>query len=213
MAQGRAIARSAAVAGINPTGAAALGPTPEVQGGFPSAPRPTALSCFPKMRLISLNYSGGGVFLGGGNSEGGRSLEGGVGELALPGDLWPRGAFLIPRPLAVVDYFCVWSQTARQDRRSEAVMAKIFLSYRREDSRGVAGRIYDRLCAHFGLDSVFFDVDSVPPGVDFPEYIELVLSHCDVFLAVIGPDWAGQINTGRRIDNPEDWVRIEIEAA
>ena len=46
--------------------------------------------------------------------------------------------------------FCVWSQTARQDRRSEAVMAKIFLSYRREDSAGVAGRIYDRLRAHFG---------------------------------------------------------------
>ena len=92
-------------------------------------------------------------------------------------------------------------------------MAKIFLSYRREDSRGVAGRIYDRLCGYFGRDAVFFDVDSVPPGVDFPEYIESVLSHCDVFLAVIGPDWAGQINTGRRIDNPEDWVRIEIEAA
>ena len=92
-------------------------------------------------------------------------------------------------------------------------MAKIFLSYRREDSAGVAGRIYDRLRGHFGPDSVFFDVDSVPLGVDFQEHIESVLSHCDVFLAVIGPDWAGQINTGRRIDDPEDWVRIEIEAA
>ena len=58
--------------------------------------------------------------------------------------------------------FCVWSQTARQDRRSEAVMAKIFLSYRREDSAGVAGRIYDRLPHHFGPDSVFIDIDSVP---------------------------------------------------
>ncbi|MGB2611675.1 MAG: toll/interleukin-1 receptor domain-containing protein [Isosphaeraceae bacterium] len=67
-------------------------------------------------------------------------------------------------------------------------MAKIFLSYRREDSRGVAGRIYDRLRGYFGLDSVFFDVDSVPFGVDFQEHIESVLSHCDVFLAVIGPD-------------------------
>ncbi len=92
-------------------------------------------------------------------------------------------------------------------------MAKIFLSYRREDSASVVGRISDRLRVPFGPDSVFFDVDSVPLGVDFPEYIESVLSHCDVFLAVIGPDWAGQINTGRRIDNPEDWVRIEIEAA
>jgi len=90
-------------------------------------------------------------------------------------------------------------------------MAKMFLSYRREDSPGVAGRIYDRLRGYFGSDAVFFNVDSVPLGVDFQEYIESLLSHCGVFLAVIGPDWAGQINTGR--DNPEDWVRIEIEAA
>ena len=90
-------------------------------------------------------------------------------------------------------------------------MAKIFLSYRREDSAGVAGRIYDRLRGYVGPDAVFFNVDSVPLGVDFQEYIESLLSHCGVFLAVIGPDWAGQINTGR--DNPEDWVRIEIEAA
>jgi hypothetical protein len=92
-------------------------------------------------------------------------------------------------------------------------MAKIFLSYRREDSAGVAGRIYDRLHAHFGPDSVFIDVDSVPLGVDFQEYIESVLNHCGVLLAVIGPHWAGESDTGRRIDNPEDWVRIEIEAA
>ncbi len=104
-------------------------------------------------------------------------------------------------------------------------MAKIFLSSG-ADSAGVAGRIYDRLRGYFGPDAVFFNVDSVPLGVDFPvffnvdsvplgvdfqEYIESLLSHCGVFLAVIGPDWAGQINTGR--DNPEDWVRIEIEAA
>jgi len=90
-------------------------------------------------------------------------------------------------------------------------MAKILLSYRLEDSAGVAGRIYDRLRGYFGPAAVFFNVDSVPLGVDFQEYIESLLSHCGVFLAVIGPDWAGQINTGR--DNPEDWVRIEIEAA
>ena len=76
-------------------------------------------------------------------------------------------------------------------------MAKIFLSYRRQDSASEAGRIYDRLRAHFGPDSVFIDVDSVPLGVDFQEHIESVLSDCDVFLAVIGPDWAGQINASR----------------
>ena len=77
-------------------------------------------------------------------------------------------------------------------------MAKIFLSYRRQDSASEAGRIYDRLRAHFGPDSVFIDVNSVPLGVDFQEHIESVLRDCDVFLAVIGPDWAGQINTSRR---------------
>ena len=49
--------------------------------------------------------------------------------------------------------------------------------------------------------------------MDFQEHIESVLSYCGVFLAVIGPDWAGQINTGRRIDDPRDWVRIEVEVA
>ncbi len=71
-------------------------------------------------------------------------------------------------------------------------MSKIFLSYRREDSAGVAGRIYDRLRDHFGRDAVFFDVDSVPYGVDFQEHIESVLSQCDVFLPVIGPHWGGK---------------------
>jgi len=93
------------------------------------------------------------------------------------------------------------------------LVAKIFLSYRRQDSAGVAGRIYDRLRAHFGPDSVFIDVDSVPLGVDFQEHIESVLNDCGVLLAVIGPHWAGESDTGRRIDDPEDWVRIEIGAA
>ena len=54
-------------------------------------------------------------------------------------------------------------------------MAKIFLWYRREDSAGVAGRIYDRLRGYFGPDAVFFNVDSVPLGVDFQEYYRVVV--------------------------------------
>ena len=100
-----------------------------------------------------------------------------------------------------------------EEPSEQGLMSKIFLSYRREDSAGIAGRIYDRLCVHFGPHAVFFDVDSVVYGVDFQEHIESVLSQCNVFLAVIGPNWAGEINAGRRIDNPEDWIRIEIEAA
>ncbi len=92
-------------------------------------------------------------------------------------------------------------------------MAKIFLSYRREDSIGVAGRIYDRLHAHFGPDSIFRDIDNIPFGVDFREYIDAAVGQCDLVLAVIGPKWAGESDAHRRIDDPRDFVRIEVESA
>jgi formylglycine-generating enzyme required for sulfatase activity len=92
-------------------------------------------------------------------------------------------------------------------------MAKIFLSYRRQDSAGVAGRIYDRLCDRFGDDAVFFDMDSIPFGVDFREHIASAVDQCAVLLAVIGPHWAGEAGVPRRIDDPRDFVRIEIESA
>ena len=57
-------------------------------------------------------------------------------------------------------------------------MAKIFLSYRRQDSAGVAGRIYDRLRAHFGDDAVFMDIDSIPFGEDFREHIDAAVGQC-----------------------------------
>ncbi|MFI5460965.1 MAG: SUMF1/EgtB/PvdO family nonheme iron enzyme [Isosphaerales bacterium] len=92
-------------------------------------------------------------------------------------------------------------------------MSKIFLSYRRQDSAGVAGRIYDRLCAHFGTDAVFMDIDSIPPGEDFREHIDLAVGQCDVVLAVIGTKWAGESDAQRRLDDPKDFVRIELESA
>ena len=92
---------------------------------------------------------------------------------------------------------------------------KIFISYRREDSRGAAGRIYDRLETHFGHDKLFMDVDTIQPGVDFVNAIEEAVKTTDIFLIVIGPDWLGITdNTGnRRIDNPEDFVRLEVSSA
>jgi hypothetical protein len=66
-------------------------------------------------------------------------------------------------------------------------MAKIFLSYRRQDSAGIAGRIYDRLRAHFGDDTVFMDIDSIPFGVDFREHIGAAVGQCDVVLERSGP--------------------------
>ncbi len=92
-------------------------------------------------------------------------------------------------------------------------MAKIFLSYRRQDSIGIAGRIYDRLRAHFGSDAVFMDIDSIPYGVNFRKHIDTVIGQCDVVLAVIGMEWAGKTDAHRRLDDPRDIVRIELESA
>ena len=91
---------------------------------------------------------------------------------------------------------------------------RIFLSYRREDAAGHAGRLYDRLCQHFGEEHIFMDIDTIEPGDDFVEVIQNAVSSCDVLLAVIGKQWLGSAGaTERRIDNPEDFVRLEIAAA
>lgn len=93
-------------------------------------------------------------------------------------------------------------------------MSKIFLSYRREDSADVTGRIYDRLI-HVFPQSVFRDVDSIPLGVDVRAYLDEQVAKCDVFLAVIGRDWlkAKGRNGKSRLEDHEDFVRIEIESA
>jgi hypothetical protein len=95
-------------------------------------------------------------------------------------------------------------------------MAKIFVSYRRGDTADITGRICDRLESQFGRGSVFMDVDTIPFGVDFRQYINQAVGECDVVLAVIGAGWlaATDDDTGRRrLDNPDDFVRIEIEWA
>ena len=75
---------------------------------------------------------------------------------------------------------------------------KIFINYRRDDSAGTAGRLHDRLAQTFGRNNLFMDVDHIPAGVDFTEYLHNQVAACDVFLAVIGPDWldAKDINRG-----------------
>jgi formylglycine-generating enzyme required for sulfatase activity len=92
-------------------------------------------------------------------------------------------------------------------------MAKIFLSYRRQDSAAMAGRIFDRLCLHFGHDAVFMDIDNIPFGVNFRKHIDAAVGECDVVLAVIGTKWAGDADAHRRVDDPRDFVRIELESA
>jgi hypothetical protein len=92
---------------------------------------------------------------------------------------------------------------------------RIFISYRREDSEYLAGWLYERLCADFGSDSVFKDVDSIDPGDDYLRVIEEAVGSCQVLLALIGDSWLKITDeTGnRRLDAPNDFVRLEIEAA
>ena len=68
-------------------------------------------------------------------------------------------------------------------------MAGIFISYRRDDSSGQAGRLYDRLASHFGKDQVFMDIDTLRPGVDFVKVINESVGSCEVLIAVIGKQW------------------------
>jgi hypothetical protein len=77
-------------------------------------------------------------------------------------------------------------------------MPKIFISYRRDDSAGMAGRIYDRLEARFGRENRFMDIDAMPLGVDFREHLHSAVGQCDVLLAVIGRNWFGRTAEGTR---------------
>src|SRR3712207_4985638 len=92
---------------------------------------------------------------------------------------------------------------------------RIFISYRREETAYPAGWLFDRLIAHFGEGSVFKDVDSIEFGDDFAAAIATAVASCDVLLALIGEHWATITDEHghRRLDQPDDFVRREIEAA
>ncbi len=91
----------------------------------------------------------------------------------------------------------------------------IFISYRRDDSEGEAGRLYDDLIRIFGFEAVFMDVSDIHPGKDFRQAIDDNVAKCAVLLAMIGPGWATiQDASGtRRLDQPNDFVRLEIASA
>ncbi len=94
-------------------------------------------------------------------------------------------------------------------------MGGIFISYRREDAAGHAGRLFDRLKARFGKAAVFMDVEGIDAGVDFVDSIDAAVGGCDVLLAVIGRNWLDARNAdgSRRLDDPRDFVRLETGAA
>ena len=91
----------------------------------------------------------------------------------------------------------------------------IFINYRRDESGHVAGRLHDSLAPTFGRNKLFMDVDNIPVGRDFEDYLKSQVAACDAMLAVIGPNWlAAKDDTGkRRLDNPDDFIVIEIGTA
>ncbi len=92
--------------------------------------------------------------------------------------------------------------------------SNIFVNYRRDDSAGHAGRLFDRLSSRFP-DRVFMDIDTIEPGVDFVETIESAVGCCEVLIVVIGREWLNLKDAAghRRVDNPADFFRLEIAAA
>src|SRR5215813_4855936 len=92
---------------------------------------------------------------------------------------------------------------------------RIFINYRRGDDPGNTGRLFDRLQEAFRPEQLFMDVDNIAPGLDFVHVLEQQVGQCDALLAVIGPRWLDALDHqgNRRLDNPDDFVRIEIESA
>lgn len=91
----------------------------------------------------------------------------------------------------------------------------IFVSYRRDDSADVTGRIYDRLSSRFGSAQVFKDVDSIPLGRDFREVVDDAVAKASVVVVVVGKDWLGvDASSGEpRIHDATDFVRAEVSTA
>jgi hypothetical protein len=99
-------------------------------------------------------------------------------------------------------------------RRTGPAKSKIFISYRRRETAGHAGRLYDGLSEHFGAERVFMDV-TMEPGVDFAETIREAIGDCGALVALIGEEWltiSDEVGN-RRIDDPADIHRMELEAA
>ncbi|HEV3470998.1 MAG TPA: SUMF1/EgtB/PvdO family nonheme iron enzyme [Pyrinomonadaceae bacterium] len=93
-------------------------------------------------------------------------------------------------------------------------LPRIFISYRRDDCAGHAGRLFDRLAVYFGDEQIFMDLEQLEPGVDFLEVIEEAIGSCEILIALIGRGWlTSRDDSGRRLDNPNDFVRLEIAAA
>jgi hypothetical protein len=92
---------------------------------------------------------------------------------------------------------------------------KVYISYRRSDYTGVAGRLYDRLSAELGGENIFMDVEMIAPGTDFVAAIKQEIQFADIFLVLMGPAWSTTVNEKglRRIEDAHDFVSLEIRFA
>src|SRR5262249_42731377 len=101
-----------------------------------------------------------------------------------------------------------------EPERTPTRSANIFINYRREDSAGHAGRLFDRLSSHFAGRG-FMDIETIERGVDFVEVIEKAVGSCEVLIVMIGREWVRLKDASgrRRLDDPDDFVRLEIASA
>jgi len=131
---------------------------------------------------------------------------------------WNEEAVLVtwrPSLRSVSNSFQSWWTMVKAPRGAVADGRRIFISYRREDSQHVAGRLFDRLTAEFGHGNVFKDVDSIPLGDDFREHLQNAVGICNVMFVLIGDKWTAIRDSkgALRLHNPNDFVRLELEAA
>ena len=111
------------------------------------------------------------------------------------------------------------SQNESPSRESVATPAKVFINYRRDGGPAAARLICEELWRRFPPRDVFLDVENIPPGAPFPQELRQRLDDCRLLIVVIHPDWLdmrhkkGPLSGQRRLDDPQDWVRIEIETA
>lgn len=102
----------------------------------------------------------------------------------------------------------------RSAHAAQAPDHSIFISYRRSDSADIVGRLYEHLTSEHGRKAVFKDVDAMIPGGDFRVQLDQSLGACRVLICVMGDQWAGPVGSpSRKIDDANDFVRIEIETA
>src|SRR3954454_13537846 len=117
----------------------------------------------------------------------------------------PLAGFFVLALLAPGGYVC------RSFRRGVSQMSRIFVNYRRADDNFAAELLDRQLCERYGSDEVFRASRSIRPGVRYRDAIHQALQSAEVLLAIIGPDWAARTPSGgRRLDDPEDYVRLEI---